>query len=281
MTSVFEKIVMNNITFNDQVKLSMESLVFTPAQAKPKFVENPNTDGVLLVEEPQFTQSYFDLVVRVLPVEKNIDVGLAVVGEVLDALTTCARTEGGSQALWTPAASIQPYEAYAILGELLELPITPNGDLAGWFLASPVLKIKLTCRPFLFQEEKLVLSVAESTESFQTAYIKNVGGDVPAEGRIVFKDKATQKRRSVEWGQDTVSSEGGNPALQLKATSMTTTGYLGSLTTRSGSLSTEVLKAALVNKPQVICSSGKLAHIGSYKLKLRIEASSQGARVRA
>jgi hypothetical protein len=280
MTSGLEKITLNGVDFNDQVKLAMEALTFTPAQAKPKFVENPNADGALLVEEPQYTPAYFDMLVRVLPT-KEIDTALAIVGEVLDALTACARTDGGSLADWTPSNSVQPYEAYALLGELLELPTTPNGDLAGWFIASPVLKIKLTCRPFLFQEERIVLSAVESSESLQVAYIKGIGGDVPAEARVVFKDKATQKRRYLELGQDLVGSEEGNPALQVKATSMTTTGYLGALVERSGSLSTKVVKATLVNKPQVICSSGKLANVGSYKLKLRAEASGAGARVRA
>lgn len=279
MTVDLEKIVLNGISFNDQVKLSMESMVFMPAQAKAKFAENPNSDGVVLVEEPQYTPAYFEMAIRVINA-KNTDEALVVIGEVMDALTECARTEEGSDVEWTPNEASTTYTAYALLGELLELPITMTGELAGWFVEFPVLKIKLTCRPFLFTEERVVLVAVENAESFQVAYVKGIEGDVPAEARMIFRDKATQKRRYLEWGQDIVESES-NPALQIKATAMTLTGYVGALAARTGSLSTSAVKAQLVSKPQVICSTGRIANIGSYRLKLRVESTVEGAMVRA
>lgn len=274
MTTDLEKIVLDGIDFNDEEKLSMESLTFTPAQAKAKMVENSNADGVVLVEEPHFTPAYFEMLVRVVPVETTQE-ALAVVGEVIDALTSCARTEEGNSVEWTPNETEDTYTAYAILGELLEMPITPDGELAGWFVESPVLKIKLTCRPFLYKDERVVFSATTSESQFQLAYIPGVEGDVPAECRAVLVDKASKKRRYAEIGQDVVETES-NPALRIKATELEISGYNSALTTLAESVSSEVVRSKVVKIPSALCKTKALAHVGSFRAKLRIWAELEG-----
>lgn len=274
-----EKILLNAVNFNDATKLSMESLTFTPAQAKAKFAENPNSDGVVLVEEPQYTPAYFDMMVRVVSAKKT-DEALVVIGEVMDALTACARTEEGSEVEWTPNEGSITYAAYALLGELLEMPITVTGELAGWFIRFPVLKIKLTCRPFLFTDERLVLASTTSETQFQVAYVKGIEGDVPAEGRMVITDKATKKRRFVEWGQDLVESEVGNPSIQLKGETMVTAGFGGTSTIKAGSVSTNVITAKVIPIPVTVCSTGPISNLGSYRIKERLW-STGGVQLRA
>lgn len=273
-----EKIVLNSVNFNDGEKLTLESLTFTPAQAKAKLVENANADGVVLVEEPQYTPAFFELEVRVEP-EATTDAALEVVGEVIDVLTKCARTEEGSVLDWTPNETESTYTSYAILGELLEVPITMTGEMAGWFVESPILKIKLTCRPFLYREERKVLNLVESSEQFQTAYIGGIEGDVPAEARMVITDKSTNARRYIEWGQDVVETEI-NPSIRIKGESFVTTNFSGTQTTKEGSVSTKVVSSSLVGSPVTICSTGSIANLGSYRAKLRVYGTGDGTQVR-
>lgn len=281
MTSEAERLILNTFDLNDLVKITTETLGFTPAQPKPKFAENANADGVVLVEEPQFTPCYFDLQLRVEPT-KTLDEALEVVGEVMDALQSCAQTEGGAPLEWTPNTTGTTYTAYALLAELNELPITQSGDLAGWFLESPVLKVKITCRPFLHTPERVVIAAVESSgEPIQVAYAKNVGGDVPAEAKVILTDKATKARRYAEIGQDAVESES-NPSLLLKAEpNMVVTGFAGFLSSvPTGKYSAKVVQATLRTRPQVLCSTGPIAHVGSFREKMRCRAEGEGAAFR-
>jgi hypothetical protein len=280
MASDREQLLLNELDLNDGITFSMEELTFTPAQAKPKWAENPNSSSVILVEEPQFSPSTFELTVRVVPA-KDTDAALAAIGTLMDKLQSCARTEEGVETLWTPNEASTTYTAYTQLGELLEVPITVDGDLAGWFVEAPLLKIKLTNRPFLYGEERVVLAPVESSLPFQTAFIKGIKGDVPAEGRMVIRDKATKVRRYAEWGQDAVLSEAENPTAQIKADNLVATGFAGELATRTGTYSTKAMKASLVATPVTICSTANIANIGSYKLKLRVEATGGAAQIRA
>jgi hypothetical protein len=267
-----EKILLSALNFNDEAKLSMETLNFVPAQAKAKLAENPNADGVLLVEEPQFTPSYFEIQLRVVNAKTSIDEALTTVGEVIDVLTACAKIEGGAEIEWTPAESVQAYTAYALLGELLEIPITPSGELAGWFVKFPVLKIKLTCRPFLFQDERVVLSLVESTgEPLQVAYIKGILGDVPAEARLLVKDTASADRRFGQWGRDTVETET-NPPLTLSAASgLTGTNFSGTAATRAGAYGAgeAVLRGIAVTQATVLAGTGRIEDIGAFAVYMR------------
>lgn len=264
-----EKIVCNGFNFNDQVKTSLESLVFNSAQPKAKLAENPNTDGVLLIEEPHFTPAYFEAQVRILT-KSTLDEALAVVGELIDALQGCAQIEGGAPIEWTPNTTSTTYVAYGLFAEIVDIPITVEGELAGWFVRTPVLKIKLTCRPFLHTEERVVLETTESTEQFQTVYIGGIGGDVPAEARMIVTDKATQLRRFIEWGQDLVESET-NPSIRLKGEVLSVTGTSSTKVAKAGSISGEVIKATLLyGVPITVCTTGPIANVGTYRVKPRV-----------
>lgn len=280
MTSDLEKLILDSLDFNDQVKLSLEDLVFTPAAKKPKWIENPNADGAILLEEPQYDNSYFELLVRVVPAAST-DAALKVVGEVMDKLQECELQVGGSAMTWTPNNSSRTYTAYVQMAEIAEIPITVTGDLAGWFRESPLLRIKLTCAPFLYGEQKVIQAAKESgAEPNQVIFVK-VGGDVPAEGVLAATDKATQARRLLELGQDVVASSAGNPSLLLKAiTDLTVTGFGGAEAEKAGSYSSKVVKASLSAVPFVMCSTGSIKHIGSYRIKIRGLAEASGVSFR-
>lgn len=282
MTSSLEQLVLGGLALNDATKFTLEALTFSPAQPKPQWVSNANADGDLLVEEAHYDNCSFELQIRVHHTEST-DAALKVVGELMDRLQGCQASVGGTALKWTPNGSTRTYTAYAILAEVSEVPVTIDGELAGWFLNSPVLKVKVTCRPFLYADERVVLAAVESgAEPLQIAYVKGVEGDVPAEARMVLTDAATQKRRYADWGLETVASEAGNPALLLTAAStLTVTGFAGESTTRAGAYSEEKVKRLKVAVPGVtMCSTGAIANVGTFRVKARLYAEAEGMQVR-
>jgi hypothetical protein len=280
MTSDLEQVVLSELDLNDQLTFSLEDLVFVPAEKKVKWAESPNADGAVLVEESHYGAAFFELLIRVVPAA-DTDTALAAVGTLMDKLQGCEQTEGGSPVEWTPNDSTRTYTAYGLVGEIVEVPITVRGDLAGWFVKAPILKVKLTCRPFLYTEERVVLAPVESKEPLQVIYLKDIGGDVPAEARAVITDKAAQTHRFVEFGQDVVESEAA-PNLSLEAdTDLTVEGLLGKLAVASGSISGEVVEVTLSQTPVAICSTGPISHVGSFRVKCRGKVEGEGAYFRA
>jgi hypothetical protein len=271
-----EGILFGDFDVNDGERYSIESLTFKPAEAKPQWADNADADGAVLVQEPHYTNAYFELQIRVEPAADS-DQALEAVGDLLDAVHAAKRTTGGLPIPWTPNGATRTYTWYCLLGELEELPIESNGELAGWFFDSPVVKVKLTCRPFGYGEERVVLDLTTSSEPLQEVFIGGIQGDVPAEATLRVTDKANQDRRYVEWGQDLVGSAVGNPALELTVGGgLDTEGFSGALAVRAGSRSASAAKVTLGQKAVVICSTGAVQHVGSFKLSVRNQ-SARGA----
>lgn len=275
-----EKLELNGLNLNNGTTFVMESLTFTPAEPKPQYVTNSDTDGEELVEEPHFNNASFEAQIRLFPGgKKDMDAALVQVRELITKLQECARTEGGSPLKWTPAEATETLTWYAIMGELLEIPVELTGDTAGWLLKQPkpVIKIKLTCRPAGYTEERVVLSASTSTSPLQTVYVSGIKGDLPAEARIILTDKSGSDQRFAEVGQDLVTSEI-NPSLIITEKVL---GFAGTETTKSGSQASKVVKASLPVVPVAVCTTGNLEHTGRYRIKLRAQAAEYGALYRA
>lgn len=277
--AVNEELELDGLDVNDEVNLEIEgdSFKFTPAQKKPQWIDNPDADGSALAYEPAYGNSEFAFSVRIVP-QVDMDTALAKWGELQAKLQKASqyRDKGGIPLVWTPAGSTKTLTYYVLLGEISELPIMPNGDLAGWFLSSPVIQVKLTCRSFGYKEERTLLAEQANATPLQENELKEVGGDVPAEGRLIVIEKAAVDRRHLEWGIDQNSG-----ATLLTAASLSTAGFTGVAKTRAGAYSEEkVIRAVAVTAPTVMCGTGNISHIGSYKFKARVYPTSESARFR-
>jgi hypothetical protein len=164
---------------------------------------------------------------------------------------------------------------YVLSGSIDGLPISLTGDDAGWFLRAPVITVKLICKPFGYGTP-VTSSTASSATPFVTMTIAAQAGDVPAEGRLLVTDAATQNRRYVEWGlqqryYDSLTS------LMVESDDLVTSGYSGFQTTRTGAYDVgggnTVVRGTLIGSPTAICASGTLSHVGSYRVKARVYAS--------
>lgn len=281
MTSTLEQFVLAGVPLNDEIKLTMEDLRFTPASKKANLVGNNDSDGEVLVREPHYGLSYLEATIRVVPAATS-DAGREVLGELTDALQECQREDGGSALVWTPNNSVRSYTGYVLVAEHTEIPITQEGEVAGWFIKAPVVRVKFICSSFWLTPERTVKAVTESgAEPLQVIYVGGIGGDVPAEARLIAKDKATQDRRFAAIGRDTVSSES-SPAILLPAsTALTATGFAGESKTRSGAYGSEkVFRATAVTQPTPICGTGRISNVGSYAIYVRLYATSEASRFR-
>lgn len=172
----------------------------------------------------------------------------------------------------TRSAEAFDYTWYVLLGEINDVPVTYTGDDAGWFFDEPNAKVKLICRPFGYRAEKVVKAAVESgAEPQQEIYVR-VGGHVPAEGRTVVTDKATQKRRYVEWGREVVLAEGGNPSILIKADDLVISGY-GAKEKKAATndYSTNSIYGNAFTSPEVAFATPVLSNVGSYRVKLRVQ----------
>ena len=276
--SEYEKVVLNGLdltTWGD-----IEALTFVPAAKRPQFVGNSDADGEALVREAHYTNSYLELQVR-CDRQESTDKALEQVGELLDAMQGCERVRGGAESTWTPNGTEDAYTFYARMAELVEVPIEVQGDLVGWLIKAPVIKLKVTCRPFLYTAERTVLEPKESSAApQQEVFVKGVKGDVAAEARLIVKDKATQNRRYVQWGRDVVESEE-PPACLITAASLVTEGFSGEAKTRSGAYSEEKVKrATAVSSATTMAGTGRIKHVGTFAVYLRVYTSSEDARFR-
>src|SRR3954452_144911 len=109
-----------------------------------------------------------------------------------------------------------------------------------------------------------------------TQTLPGVPGDVPAEARLVVTEGANQARRYVEWGLQQRYYQG--LGLQLDNGSMTLLG--GTSTTRASSVNTNVIRGTLTTSPSAVAATGNLSHIGTFRVRARVYASSASVYVR-
>ena len=239
--AVQEKLIIDGLDTNDGVNFTIESLTFQPAEKKPLWASNADADGDLLIDEPHYGNAVFTARIRVEP-QASTDLAIAKLGQLTDKLQRAARYRdvGGLPMVWTPAGSTRSLTWYILLGEHSEIPTDMQGDNAGWFIAAPIVTVKLTCRSFGYGDWVTALAAVSSTLPLQSAYFSNPG-DVAAEAVLTVADAATQDRRYLEWGIDQVAGPAAtnllsNPSAQTNTTGWTSTTdsvYLGGTGTLS------------------------------------------------
>ena len=209
-----------------------------------------------------------------------MDTALTKVSQIVAKLEEAERHDGGLAATWTPAEATEANTVYILSGEITDLPITID---SGWFQKSPVLTIELTARPFLYGGEVAVAS-SSSTDPAMTYTLAGVTGDVPAEARLIVTDNATQSRRHVEWGIENRHYDAAT-SLLLDSDSLVTSGFAGTGTTLTGAYDpggagNSVISATIHDVTTAICGTGNQSHVGTFRVKARVQASGASAYVR-
>jgi hypothetical protein len=282
--STAELFELGELLINDGIDADffIESFNFVPAQKKPTMIGNTDGDGEIPARESHYGNATIEWTIRVR-YQGSTAATLAKLGELTDAHQAAEKVFGGQPITWTVHGTETPYTGYVQSADIVELPVTPVGDQAGWLIDAPVAKYKLTCGPFWTRPPRVAKASTESAaEPLQTLYVGGILGDEPAIARLRVTDKAGVDRRFAQWGRDVVTSEAGNPPLLLKAsTDLVVAGFTGQVKTRAGAYGSEkVVRATAVSLPTTMFGTGRIAHVGSFAVYYRVFATSATARFR-
>jgi hypothetical protein len=129
--------------------------------------------------------------------------------------------------VWTPATATLSCTFDVLAGEITDLPIDWEN---GWLALAPTFTIELTCKPYWRGTETLT-STSSSSTPFVAFEIAGVTGDVPALGRLIVTDTATQSRRHVEWGLEGPLTYNSATSLLVDSDDMVTSGFAGAQAT--------------------------------------------------
>lgn len=275
-----EGFVLDGLDLNDSTTFALDTLSMPPPPKRMEWVSGADSDGAILARDPLHENRVIDVRLWISP-QASMNAALAKIGLMVDKFEECDRNDRGLALVWTPANSTLPAVTFRCLtGEITDMPISWEG---GWLSQSPTVSFRLTCLPFWEAAEALVATVTSSLPLVELE-LTGVGGDVPALGRLVVTDAATQLRRYVAWGLEsrwypTTSP----PALIVDSTSLVTTGYAGVTGTRAGAYngaSNNVITSTLRPQLQRICGLGNLLHVGSFRPQLRFWCSATTIAVR-
>jgi hypothetical protein len=260
---------------------SLESLSMPPPAKKPEWIGGADASGAILARDPLHDNRVIEARVRV-DEQASQDAAQSKLAQIVDALEECERHANGRPLVWQPADATKRLTFRCLSGEITDLPITVQGDDAGWFVKSPVVTVRLTCLP---EGEGVEVSAGTvtSTDPLIALELASVGGDMPALGRLVVTDNATQSRRFVAWGLESrwlprVSL----PSLIVDSTTMVTSGFAGSSASRTPAYNGDsVIRATLQTQPQAIVGlPTTLAHVGAFRPQLRFWCSAATIAVR-
>lgn len=277
--SQLEQLAVDGLELNDGTNYVLEApLSMPPAQKKPVWVTGGDTDGAILDRTPLYDNAQVVARVRVV-VQSTMDLAVAKLAALGDKLQESERNQTGVAITWTPADGTIQATGRVLSGEITDLPISVDGDGAGWFVKAPVVTITLTRDPFWRGAEVSGGTTSASTLPLVTLELTGVTGDVPAEGRLVVTDAATQSRRLLRWGLESrwypTSSP---PSLILESDSLVTSGFAGTGTTRSGAYDpgaagNSVIRATLATQPIAVCGTGVQTHVGTFHVFARVYAT--------
>ena len=114
-----------------------------------------------------------------------------------------------------------------------------------------------------------------STDPIFGMTVPDVPGDVPALGRLVVTDLATQNRRYFEWGLEPKNNVS---TFLLDSDSMTTSGYAGVQATTTGAYdvgggNNSITVSMLPNQPVAVVGTGNRTNIGTWRVRARVKVS--------
>lgn len=281
--AVRETLTFDSIALNDGTSFTLQGLEIPPPNKRFEWVPGGDADGAALVRDPLFENREITARVRVVQ-QSTMDLALAKIGSLVDSLEEAEKQENGLPLVWTPANSTKTITFYVVSGSIENLPVTLSGDDAGWFLRAPIITLKLICKAFGYGTEVVGSATSSSSSPFHTVTIASVPGDVPAEGRLIVTDAATQVRRHLEWGLEQLHYDSGT-SLIVESDGMSVTNTAGAQTTRTGAYDpgaagNNVIRATLWRGPVAVAATGNLSHVGTFRVKARVYGSTTGVYAR-
>lgn len=246
-----------------------------PPKARQDWISAADSEGAALMRQPLHENRTITMKVRVAS-QASMNAALDQVGVILDKFRKASATPDGVALTWTPANSTRTVTFDVIAGEMTEVPIGLADQAWSWFRQRPIMTLEMTAKPY-WRGSEVLTSTGSSSTPFVTIEVASVPGDVPALGRLIVTDTATQNRRHVEWGLENQYYDN-TTSLLVDSDNMTISGFSGATATTTGAYDPNAtgansITASVMATPIAIAGTGNLTHVGSYRVKARIQAS--------
>lgn len=274
--AIYEILVLDGLTLTGDPNgtLVVESLGVDPPKQRQQWISTADSEGSVLVGQPQHENREILLRVRVAQ-QASMNAALDQVGALVEKLRKASARPDGIEMTWSPADSTRTVTFDVQAGEIEGMPVTWSGDDFGWFQRRPVLVVKLTCEPYMRHAE-VTISTASSSSPVVTQELANIPGDIPALGRLIVTDTATQNRRHVEWGYEGPLTYNASTSLLIDSDSLVTSGYAGTGGTATGAYDpngtgNSIIRAwAPYYATVAVCGTGNQSHVGTFRVKARV-----------
>jgi hypothetical protein len=166
---------------------------FTPAPMRADWVGGPDTDGAILLEDPHADNSVFTIPLRVSQ-QTTADLAAGYLGQLLDKLGAASRNGStGIDLVWTPKDWTKSFTATVLLGEVAGLPLDSRGAVMGWLVRSPVITVRLTCKPFLYGDWMDTITDAFGSNTIANYTLDAGAGTLSISGGVLVPSSTADK----------------------------------------------------------------------------------------
>ena len=140
--------------------------------------------------------------------------------------------------------------------------------------------IEFESRPYGLLEPVTIFEGVSLSGPIDSTDISGVPGHVDALAELTLTDASSQKRDHIEVALQTDYDPSDPEPLLIDGDTLVIDGFAGQANTRSGSYSTNIVRAIIAQTPISICSTGAQPHKGRWKIRLRPYLTATDIRVR-
>lgn len=273
MPSDLEALSLGGLDLNDQTTWHGESITIAPPSKRLQHLAAADAESDVLAEAASYELRQVTLTLRYVASGATIDTALTAITDLSSRLQQAEEIEQGIALTWTPANSTHTGTIWVQSGEITDLPVTWEGDQAGYFFANPVLTLRLDCFPLIEGAEYTAATLASTSSRIASMEVASVPGDVPALGRLVITDTGTQDRGHVEIGGDRYGYNSASPSdLDLTASA--------DLTALAGTLSGSYIGLTVGTSAIGVCEAQSMPHTGPHNVRAVVERTDATATIR-
>jgi hypothetical protein len=185
-TTGFEELVLDGLALNDNV-LGLEAVSFPPPRQRQEWIGAADSEAQLLVRNPLHENREITATIAVAPAADK-DGALTRIGQIVDKLQAASAYMDGVELTWSPSGSSLTVTFDVLAGEVTDLPVDWE---SGWMVNAPTVTVTMRAKPY-WRGTEIVTGVTSGSGPVLTAEIVNLIGDVPALGRLIVTDAATQ-----------------------------------------------------------------------------------------
>lgn len=273
MPSDLEALSLGGLDLNDQTTWHGESITIAPPSKRLQHLAAADAESDVLAEAASYELRQVTLTLRYVASGATVDTALTAITDLSSRLQQAEEIEQGIALTWTPANSTHTGTMWVQSGEITDLPVTWEGDQAGWFFANPILTLRLDCFPLIEGAEYTAATLASTSSRIASMEVASVPGDVPALGRLVITDTGTQDRGHVEIGGDRYGYNSASPSdLDLTASA--------DLTALAGTLSGSYIGLTVGTSAIGVCEARSMPHTGPHNVRAVVERTDATATIR-